>query len=111
MIKTIVRTLILLLIAVALGWGTYLLIQHLPQASATRQFNGERPTIGNGAPQGNPPQGFRGDRERDGEGEGVSIIPSLIGIFKNVILFAVGTLIIVVLSKLIPKKAAQAEAP
>ena len=109
MIKTIVRILILLLIAIALGWGTYLLIQHLPQTSATRQFDGERPTIGNGAPQGNPPQGFRGDRERDGEGG--SIIPGLIGIFKNVILFAVGTLIVVALSKVIPKKAAQAETP
>jgi hypothetical protein len=109
MIKTIVRILILLLISVALGWGTSLLIQRLPQASAARQFNGERPTIGNGAPQGNPLQGFRGDRERE-EGGG-SIIPSLIGIFKNIILFAVGTLIIVALSKLIPKKTAQAEAP
>ena len=108
MIKTIVRTLILLVISVALGWGTYLLIQQSPQASATRQFNGERPTFENGTTLGNPPQGFRGDRD---EGEGFGIVPSLIGIFKNIVLFAVGTLVVVALSKLIPKKAAQAEAP
>ncbi len=42
---------------------------------------------------------------------GGSFLTSLMGILKNLILFAVGTLIIGVLSKLIPKKAAQVEGP
>lgn len=105
MIKNIARTLILLLIAVALGWGTFLLIQRLPQASATGRFDGERPAFSDDNARPNPPQGFRGDDERGFEGRGgFGVITSVISIFSHLFLFAAATFLIVIFGKLIPKK-------
>ena len=111
MIKSIVRTLILLLIAVALGWGTYLLIQRSPQASAAGGFGGERPVFGDGAPRGNPPQGFRGDDGGGFEGRGgFGAIAGIFSIAGHLVLFAATTFLIVIFGKLIPKKPKTVEA-
>ncbi len=83
MLKTIVRFLVILLVAVALGVGIYYLIQPSGTASLNnfggfRDFGGER--------------GFR-------EG-GFSLIGGLAGIMGNLILVAIITFIIVAVQKL-----------
>ncbi len=109
MIKTILRTLIILLIAAALGWGTWLLIQRSPQASAAGGFGGERPAFSDDA-RPNPPAGFRG-AEGGFEGrEGFGAIGNLVSVLTHLILFAVATFLVVVLGKILPKKPKTIEA-
>lgn len=110
MIKTIFRILIILLITFALGWGSYLLIQSSPQVSTAGGFGGERPAFGDNEARTNPPQGFRGDDRGEFEGRGgFGAIGSIISILMHLFLFAVGTFLIVVLSKIIPKRPQKVE--
>jgi hypothetical protein len=100
MLKVIGRTLIILLVAVAIGWGSSLLIQN---SSQTFTRSGEHPDIGNEegfAPGGNfPPGADEGTQDGSGERGG-----GFNGILGHLALFAVITVILVGITKLFAKK-------
>lgn len=102
--KTIFRTLIILLITGVLGWGTYLLIQSSPQASAGGGFGGERPGFSDDGTRPNPPQGFRGEGGEFEGRVGFGAIGGMISMVGHTILFAAVTFLIAVFGKLLPKK-------
>lgn len=107
MLKVIGRTLIILLVAIAIGWASIPIMNSLPQSTQRGEFrDGGGPGF---APAGNlPPRGFGGEgefRERGGFGP----LGSLLSIGGHVILFAAMTLVVVLIGKLIPKKRAEGE--
>ena len=108
--KTILNTLVILLITAALGWGTYLLIQRSPQASAAGGFGGERPGISDGGTPRTRPEGFRGE-EGEFEGrESFGAIGGIVSMVGHIILFAAVTFLFAVFGKLLPKKNKTVEA-
>lgn len=111
MIKAITRTLFILVLAIAIGLGTYWIIQNLSQSAlAVGEFRdgGRRPGNDQGLqPGANFPQGFREGGEEGFRGRGAfGLIVGFVSMAGHILLFAVMTLIVVGIGRLIPKKTA-----
>ncbi len=107
--KTFFRTLIVLLITAALGWGAYLLIQSSPQTFAASGFDGERPTFSEDSTRPTRPEGFG---EEGGEFEGREGLEAggIVSVLGHLVLFAVVTFLFAIFTKLLPKKTKPIEA-
>jgi len=108
MLKAIGRTLIILLIAFAIGWGSSLLIQNTPQRFTRGGFgDGGRPNFAN--QQGFPPrgdfnEGFRGDDGGFRGRAGFGLSAGFAGILGHLFLFVIVTLLVVLVGKLFSRK-------
>jgi uncharacterized membrane protein len=107
LIKTIGRTLIILLVAAAIGWTTIQIVQNTTQPGGAR-LGGERGFApGPGLGDNGPRQGFRGEGREGGDfdrGGVFGLLGGLAGILGHAILFAAMTVLVVVIAKLLPKK-------
>ena len=105
MLKTLLRTVVILAVAIAVGWGSVLIIDH---GSGTASRGGFQ-LAGRAGPGDGP-----GLRSGDGGGEGgerggFGLLGGLIGVVGHVVLFAVVTVIVVGIGNMLPKKSEPAE--
>ena len=102
---SILRFIIVLAVAVAIGVGLFYLVNALPNSVQNFAPEGERFNPQGNPGQSAPPQGFRPEgRERGGEG-GFGLF-GFVGIFGRLAMFAVITFIAVVIKNLFKKKPA-----
>jgi len=108
MLKWVFRTVIFLVVCVAVGAGVFYVVQHSGLAVGGPDFRGggdfgprDGQQFGNGQFPGSQPRDFGGGREGRGS---FGIIGGLMGIFGRLVLFTVVTVIVVVITKLIPKQ-------
>ena len=104
MLKTLLRTLVILAVAIAIGWGSVLIIDHGTGTASRGGFQiagrtGPGDFQGGDAPQPGSREGGEG-----GERGGFGLLGGLIGMAGRVVLFAVVTLIVVGIGSMLPKK-------
>jgi uncharacterized membrane protein len=117
--KWILRGVIVLVVAFALGLGFFYLIQNTSAASAAsfrsdgqnfEGFRGGQPPIGQQFP-GSAPRNFEGGDRFRGGGNGFSIASGMFGIAGHILLITIVTVIIVLVQQLFSHKPAKADVP
>jgi len=109
MLKTLLRTLVILAVAIAIGWGSVLIIDHGTGTASRGGFQiagrtGPGDFQGGDAPQPGSREGGEG-----GERGGFGLLGGLIGMAGRVVLFAVVTLIVVGIGRMLAKRSGPAE--